>query len=172
MIAAGPSEPLPPISKLSPEHGSERFDCGKADLDRFLKRYALINQRAHAAETYVACRAHRVIGYYSLSVGAVHWSDAPERVQRGLARHPVPVMLLARLAVDRSEQGRGIGTGLLKDAILRTDQAADIAGIRALLVHAKDEDARRWYERFGFEPSPTDPLHLFLLMKDLKRLIG
>jgi GNAT superfamily N-acetyltransferase len=172
VTSAGPYEALPPICKLTPEHHTECFDCGKDDLNRFLGRYALINQRAHAAETYVACRGNRVVGYYSLAVGAVRWTDAPTRVTRGLARHPVPVMLLARLAVDRAEQGRGIGSGLLKDALLRTAQAADIAGIRALLVHAQDEAARRWYERFEFEPSPTDPLHLFLLMKDLKWIVA
>jgi hypothetical protein len=116
----------------------------------------------------VTCRANRVVGYYSLAVGSVEPEDSPKRAFKGLARHPVPVMILARLAVGRSEQGTGIGKALLKDALLRTAQAADIAGIRALVVHAKNENARRWYERFDFEPSPTDPLHLFLLMKDLK----
>jgi GNAT superfamily N-acetyltransferase len=80
-------------------------------------------------------------------------------------------MLLARLAVDRTYQGVGLGQALLKDALHRTAQAADIAGIRALVVHAKDEQARQWYEQFNFDPSPTDPLHLFLLMKDVQRLV-
>ena len=91
---------------------------------------------------------------------------------KGLARHPVPVMILARLAVDTSIQGKGLGAALLKDALLRTVQAADIAGIRCLLVHAKDEAARKWYESWEFEPSPTDPYHLFLLLKDLKAITG
>jgi GNAT superfamily N-acetyltransferase len=95
---------------------------------------------------------------------------APDRLTKGLARHPVPIMLLARLAVSSGSQGRGIGAGLLKDAMLRTAQAADIAGIRALAVHAKDENARRFYEHFGFITSPTDSLHLYLLVKDIKRL--
>jgi len=112
------------------------------------------------------------VGYYRLAVGAVEHADAPSRVGKGLARHPIPVMLLARLAIDRSEQGKGLGKGLLKDALLRTDRAAEIAGIRALLVHAKDEEARAWYARFDLEPSPTDPYHLFLLMKDLRALLG
>src|SRR5439155_17766817 len=113
-----------------------------------------------------------ITGYYSLAVGAVARDEAPPRIAHGLARHPIPVMILARLAVDQTEQGRGLGRALLKDALLRTAQAADIAGIRALVVHAKDEQARRWYGQFDFDPSPTDPLHLFLVMKDLKRLIG
>lgn len=165
------ADELRPVAKLSPEHDTSAFDCGSEDLDRFLKRYALASQRAHGAQTYVACRGRRVVGYYSLAVGAVEPARAPPRVTRGLARHPVPVMVLARLAVDRAEQGRGLGQALLKDALLRTAQAADIAGMRALIVHAKDEGARRWNERFDFEASPTDSDHLFLLMKDVARLL-
>jgi GNAT superfamily N-acetyltransferase len=167
--AASP-EAFSPIHKLSAEDVIDPFDCGQVELNRFLKRFALANQAANAAQTYVTSRARRVVGYYSLAVGSVQREDSPSRAVKGMARHPVPVMILARLAVDRSDQGSGIGKALLKDALLRTAQAADIAGIRALVVHAKDEDARRWYEQFDFEPSPTDPLHLFLLLKDLKRL--
>ena len=167
-----PSEPLSPIEKLLPTHEVDGFDCGKEPLNGFLKRFALVNQRNDSSLTYVACRGQRVVGYYSLAVGAVLHEAAPGRVAKGLARHPVPVMLLTRLAVDRTEQGTGIGTGLLKDALLRTVQAADIAGIRALLVHAKDEKAKAWYLKYGFEPSPTDPLHLFLLLKDVRAIVG
>jgi GNAT superfamily N-acetyltransferase len=117
------------------------------------------------------CRGSRVTGYYSLAVGAVAWDEAPPRTAKGLARHPIPVMILARLAVDRAEQKAGLGRALLKDSLLRTAHAADIAGVRAFVVHAKDEQARRWYEQFDFDPSPSDPLHLFLVMKDLKRPI-
>ena len=108
-----------------------------------------------------------VVGFYSLAVGSV----APEAVPKGLARHPVPVMILARLAVDKEHQCKGLGQALLKDALLRTAQAADIAGIRCLLVHAKDAAAQRWYEFYEFEPSPTDPYHLFLMLKVLKSLL-
>lgn len=161
------------IRKLSDGDDAGEFDCGKEPLDRFLKRYALISQKSGSAQTYVVCRGEgRIVGYYSLAVGAVAHAQTPERVSKGLARHPVPVMLLARLAVDRSAQGQGLGKALLKDALLRTVQAAGIAGIRALLVHAKDDEARAWYERFDFEPSPTDPWHLFLLLKDLRSLTG
>ena len=170
MSPAASSEPLSPVHKLSGDDEIDSFDCGQDDLNRFLKRFALANQAANAAQTYVSCRAKRVVGYYSLAVGSVQHEDSPTRAVKGMARHPVPVMILARLAVDRSSQGTGLGKALLKDALLRTAQAADIAGIRALVVHAKDQDARRWYEQFDFEPSPTDPLHLFLLLKDLKKL--
>ena len=161
------------VQKLDASHEVAAFDCGKEPLDRFLQRHALVNQKAGSAQTYVVCRGEqRVAGYYSLAVGAVEHADAPGRVGKGLARHPIPVMLLARLAIDRAEQGKGLGKALLKDALLRTAQAAEIAGIRALLVHAKDDEARAWYEQFDFEPSPTDPYHLFLLMKDLRALLG
>lgn len=160
------------VQKLNASHELDSFDCGKEPLNRFVQRFALSNQKAGSARTYVVCRGERrVVGYYSLAVGAVEPSAAPGRVSKGLARHPIPVMLLARLAIDKSEQGRGLGTALLKDALLRTAQAADIAGIRALLVHAKDDEARAWYEAFDFEPGPTDPYQLFLLMKDLRALI-
>lgn len=161
------------VQKLDASHEVDAFDCGKEPLDRFLQRHALVNQKAGSAQTYVVCRGEqRVAGYYSLAVGAVEHADAPGRVGKGLARHPIPVMLLARLAIDRAEQGKGLGKALLKDALLRTAQAADIAGIRTLLVHAKDDEARAWYEQFDFEPSPTDPYHLFLLMKDLRAILG
>ena len=117
----------------------------------------------------MAVNAERVVGYYSLAVGAVAHAAAPTRIVKGLARHPVPVMLLARLAVDNSMKGKGLGASLLYDALARTLQAADIAGIRAIIVHAKNDDARRFCEHFDFEPSPTDFYHLFLLIKDLRK---
>ncbi len=160
------------VEKLTGSHDTSQFDCGKDSLNRFPRRFALANQRANSARTYVVCRDQRiVVGYYSLAVGAVEYSTTPSRVSKGLARHPVPVKLLARLAIDRAAQRRGIGRALLKDALLRTGQAAEIAGIRALLVHAKDDEVRQWYEQFDFESSPTDPYHLFLLVKDLKAWI-
>jgi len=128
----------------------------------------MVNQANQSAQTYVACRGEAVVGYYSLTVGSVERDAAPARVAKGLARHPIPVVLLARLAVDVREQGQGIGKGLLKDALQRVWGAAKEVGIRAILVHAKDAEARAWYEQFEFEPSPTDPLHLFLLVKDIE----
>lgn len=165
------SDPLR-IEKLSAGHAVGGFDCGREELNRFLARYALANQQAGSARTYVAIAGEMVVGYYSLAVGEVAYGGAPERLSKGLARHPIPIMLLARLAVAIIWQGKGLGSGLLKDAMGRTLQAAEIAGIRALAVHAMDERARAFYEHFGFAPSPTDPLHLFLLLKDIKRIGG
>lgn len=160
------------VRKLAAADAVDAFDCGQLVLNQFLQRYALINQRANSAQTYVCCKGGQVVGFYSLVVGSVEPGDAPARVMKGLARHPVPVMILARLAVDRMHQGKGLGRALLKDALLRTLQAADIAGIRTVLVHAKDEAARQWYESWEFEASPTDPFHLFLMLKDLKAITG
>lgn len=160
------------VSKLSASDVVDAFDCGHPALNQFLQRYALVNQKANSAQTYVCCNDGEVVGFYSLAVGSVDPASAPSRVLKGLARHPVPVMILARLAVDVAHQRKGLGQALLKDALLRTAQAADIAGVRALLVHAKDEAARQWYESWEFEPSPTDPYHLFLMLKDLKALLG
>jgi GNAT superfamily N-acetyltransferase len=160
------------IEKLRLEHRIEGFDCGREELNRYLLRYAWLNQQAGAAQTYVGLVEDAIIGYHTLAVGQVSREEAPERLTKGLARHPIPIMLLARLAVDRRWHGRGAGKALLRDAMRRTLQAADIAGIRALAVHAKDDDARNFYEKFDFIPSPTDPMHLFVLLKDLRRIIG
>ena len=161
-----------PVRKLAATDQVDAFDCGQAALNQFLQRYALVNQKANSAQTYVCCQGDVVVGFYSLVVGSVNPEAAPPRVMKGLAHHPVPVMILARLAVNMEHQRKGLGQALLKDALLRTAQAADIAGIRCLLVHAKDDMARRWYESWEFEPSPTDPYHQFLLLKDLKNLLS
>ncbi len=158
------------IEKLSRKHPVETFDCGQEPLNRFLIRYAFQNQQANASQTYVALSDDDVIGFYTLVVGEVAYEGAAERLTKGMARHPVPVMLLARLAVSLTWQGKGVGGGLLRDAILRTLQAADIAGIRAFTVHAKDENARAFYQRYGFIEAPTDHMHLFVLIKDLRAL--
>ena len=159
------------IEKLQCEHAVEGFDCGREALNRFLIRYALQNQQGGASRTYVALAGAEVAGYYTLVVGQVEYDGAPERLKKGLARHPVPIMLPARLAVARHWQGKGLGSGLLKDAMLRTLQAADIAGIRALAVHAKDDEAKAFYERFDVIASPSDPHHLFRLLKDIRALL-
>lgn len=158
------------IEKLARRHAVDSFDCGEEPLNRFLIRYALPNSQANASQTYVGLSGDDVIGFYTLVVGEVAYEDAADRMKKGLARHPVPIMLLARLAVSRDWQGKGVGAGLLRDAVLRTLQAADIAGIRAFTVHAKDDNARSFYRHFGFIESPTDPLHLFALIRDLRAL--
>ena len=159
------------IEKLRRDHTVDGFDCGNEKLNRFLIRYALPNQRASSSQTYVGLADLSIVGFYTLAVGQVSYEDSPHRLNKGLAHHPVPIMLLARLAVSNKWQKRGIGAGLLKDAIRRTLQAADIAGIRAFAVHAKDEAAQQFHAHFDFIPSPTDSYHLFLLLKDLRRII-
>jgi GNAT superfamily N-acetyltransferase len=156
------------VEKLRRDHPVENFDCGREGLNRYLVRYAWQNQQAGAAQTYVGIVGEIIVGYHSLAVASMTLEDAPERQTKGLAKHPVPVMLLARLATDHRWQGKA----LLRDAMQRTLQAAEIAGIRALAVHAKDEEARRFYEHFDFVPSPTDPMHLFVLLKDVRRIIS
>lgn len=160
------------IEKLARHHAVENFDCGQDALNRFLIRFALPGQQANASQTYVGLADAVVVGFYTLVVSEVAYADAPERLTKGLARHPVPLILLARLAVGAAWQGKGLGAGLLKDAMRRTAQAVEIVGIRALAAHAKDDDARAFYEHFGFLASPTDPLHLFILIKDLRRVVG
>ncbi len=160
------------VEKLRRDHPVEGFDCGRQELNRYLLRYAWQNQQAGAAQTYVGVAGEIIAGYHSLTVGQVILEDAPNRLKKGLAKHPIPIMLLARLAIDRRWQGRGVGKALLRDAMQRTLQAADIAGIRALAVHAKVEEARRFYEHFDFAPSPADPMHLFVLLKDVRRVLS
>ena len=156
---------------LQTSHQSDDFDCGRTFLNDYLRRFAWINHQSGAARTYVSCRGRRIVGYYSLAFGSIEHAAASSRVRKGLARHPIPIMLLARLAVDVTEQGQGIGKGLLKDALLRNLQAADIGGLRALIIHAKDVHAKSFYERFGFESSPLDELHLMLLIKDIRKSV-
>ncbi len=160
------------VEKLTRAHAVEAFDCDQEALTRFLTRFALANQQANASQTYVGLSGNEVIGFYTLVVSEVSYDDAPERLKKALARHPVPLMLLARLAVGKTWRGRGVGVALLKNAILRTICAADIGGIRALAAHAKDGTAKAFYEYFGFIPSPTDPLHLFMLTKDLRNMMA
>ena len=160
------------VRKLAIADAVEAFDCGQPALNQLLHRFALVNQKSNRAQTYVCCHSGVVVGFYSLAVGSVEPATAAPSVVKGIPQHPVPVMILARLAVDTEHQGVGLGKALLKDALKRTAQAADIAGIRALLVHAKDDTARQWYLNWEFEPSPSDPFHLLLLMKDIKAMAG
>jgi GNAT superfamily N-acetyltransferase len=158
------------IEKLARHHGVDEFDCGEDSLNRFLIRFAWTSQQASASQTYVGLAEETVIGFYTLTVGAVTFEGAPARLVKGLARHPVPVMVLARMAVQQGWQGRGVGAGLVKDAMLRTLAAADIAGIRAVVVHAKNENARYFYEHLGFEAFTEVPLTLYRLMKDIRAM--
>jgi GNAT superfamily N-acetyltransferase len=160
------------IEKLHRTHVVEQFSCGQPELDRFLARHALQAQQANSSQTYVATGDGEVIGFYTIVAGEVRHADAPERVVKGMPRHPIPLLVLARLAVHAKAQGRGIGAGLLLDALGRTLQVAELIGVRALAVHAKDDRAISFYRHFGFAPSPTDARHMFMLIKDIRRAAG
>jgi GNAT superfamily N-acetyltransferase len=148
------------------------FDSGVASLDGWLARYAHVASAAGSARTYVTVMGARIAGYYALSAGEVERAAAEGRLARGLGAHPVPVMLLGRLAVDGRDQRRGLGAALLRDAIARTLAVSAEVGVRALIVAAIDASAADFYTRFGFEPLPGDPLRLFVLQKDMRRLLG
>lgn len=159
------------VEKLRRDHRVDSFDCGQPQLDLFLSRYALMAQQADGSITYVGLNGSEVIGFYTLVFGDVEHAEASSRLTKGLARHPIPLMVLGRLAVHRDWQRRGVGAGLLRDCMRRTVQAAEIGGLRALAAHAKDEKAAAFYSHFGFVPSPTDPLHMFALLKDIRQML-
>ncbi len=221
--------PLKAPVLLNEFHAVNSFDCADEALNTYLKKFAYLNNQNASARTYVSVRKDRVVGYYTITPGSVTKKEAPQRVGKGLANHPIPVIILARLAVHKPEQSSGIGKGLLRDALLRIVTAADIIGGRAVLVHAKDNKAKSFYhigiskakfrfpavflrkqsagdkigtnsdvtpvlalrskatgpegkivherseclscEHFGFEPSPIDPFHLYLLLKDIKKTL-
>ena len=165
--------PLNRPEPLGAHHQVAAFDCGAPALNEFLSRHALGNHQSGTAKSYVATTdSHIVVGYYSLAASQVIYADAPPRLQKGAPRHPVPVVLLARLAVDRAWQGKGLGAGLLKDAIVRVLTAAEGVGVRAMFVHAKDEAAKAFYERYDFAPLPSYPMYLVLLLKDARRIVS
>jgi GNAT superfamily N-acetyltransferase len=155
---------------LNAGHDLARFDSGRPVLDDWLRQRAVKNENSGASRTYVVCDAERVVGFYCLASGAVENRQAPGRVRRNMP-DPIPVMLMGRLAIDRSRQGEGLGRALLKDAILRTLKAADIAGIRTLLVHALDRQAAEFYLHNGFLVSPIDPLVLMLPLDTARKAI-
>ena len=156
---------------LGPQHRLEGFDCGKPALNDWLLRHARQAQGSGSAKTFVVVDDDRVAGYFSLTVGQIDTLDAPERIRKGMGQYPLPVVILARLAVSTTDQGRGIGIGLLQEAIRRTMLIAEHAGIRARLTHPIDEDATRFYTRFGFIASPLREQQLLLLLKDARRWV-
>lgn len=161
------AEPEP----LRGEHDLDDFDCGEESLNSWFHRYSRHAEATGSARVFVTTDGSRVVGYYALVVGQVEPGRATTRLLKGQpAGRSVPVVILARLAVDANHQGRGIGRSLLQDALLRCTAAAQAVGIRALVVHSHAE-AKGFYEAFGFEPSPTDPMHLILLMKDIERFL-
>lgn len=155
---------------LDSEHRINGFDCGIGSLDVWLVKHARAAAGAGSARTYVVVDTEqdRVVGYHALSLASIEHADATERGRKGMPRHPIPAMLLARLAVDRAAQGKGIGAFLLRDAMSRALAVAEQAGMRLLLVHALNDEARSFYEHFGFEPSPSDAMNLQLLVKDIR----
>ena len=157
---------------LAERHRLEGFDCGTPALNDWLVRHARQAQGSGSAKTFVVAEVDgRVAGYFSLTVGQVDTLEAPERIRKGMGQYPVPVVILARLAVSRQDQGSGIGFGLLQDAIRRTMLIAEQAGIRAMLSHPIDKDAAKFYTRFGFIASPLRERQLLLLLKDARRWV-
>ncbi len=156
---------------LTAAHDVSAFDSGVPDLDDWLRKRALANEESGASRTYVVCAGARVVGYYALASGGVAQTQAPGRVRRNMP-DPVPVMILGRLAVDHAWQGRNLGGSLLRDAIVRTLQAAEIGGIRVILVDAISEGAKRFYERHGFRVSPVDPMMLMITVADAERALS
>lgn len=157
---------------LATNHDTSSFDCGKAPLNQFLQRYALVNQASGSARTFVSLSAGHTRGYYSLAAASAEHAAVPLRISKGLARHPIPMLLLARLAVDLKAQGQGLGRSLLQSALGKYLQASEVIGCRALMVHAIDEAAIGFYQSYGFEPSPVDAAHLYLLTKDIRKTLG
>jgi ribosomal protein S18 acetylase RimI-like enzyme len=158
---------------LEARHRAENFHCGVLSLDEWLRKHSLQSHRSGGSRVFVTTETDPdIAGYYALAAGAVMPGDGSARLVQGLAANqPVPVVLLGRLAVDTHHQGQHLGRSLLLDAMTRVLEAGELIGVRALLVHAVDERAQEWYAQFGFERSPTHPLHLILLMKDLRATI-
>lgn len=156
--------PFTPLGPLDGGHDRAVFDCGVPALNLYLRNYALQNQKRGIVRNYVTTHIETkiIVAYYSLVYASLDQKLLPAKLAKGLGKYDIPIMLLARLAVDHREQGKGLGKALLKDAILRTMQAAEIAGLKLLLVHAKDEAAADFYRKHGFEPVLDDPLKLFL----------
>lgn len=160
-VSLQPRAPEP----LTDRHIVDGFACGQPVLDDWIRKRALANQSSGATRTFVvADPAWRVLGYYALAAGAVARRDATATVRRNMP-DPLPVLVLARLAVDRGSQGRSLGAALLQDAVHRTAAVSGDAGVRALLVHALDDRARQYYEYFGFQPSPIHPMTLMLRLR-------
>jgi GNAT superfamily N-acetyltransferase len=157
--------------KLSPEHNLSTFHCGEPTLDDWLRRRALQNEESGASRTYVVCLGEQVVGYYALAAGAIAHAEVPGRIRRNMP-DPVPVMVLGRLAVDLTLQGREVGRALLRDAVLRTLQAAEIAGIRAILVHAISERAKQFYLKAGFLESLLDPMTLVIPLGEVEKALS
>jgi GNAT superfamily N-acetyltransferase len=155
---------------LAPDHELDAFESGVATLDEWLKRRARRNEAEGASRTFVLCAVRRVVGYYSLAAGSILHTEATGKVRRNMP-NPVPVLLLGRLAVDRAWQGKGLGADLLSDAVLRAIGAAESIGVRAILVHAISDEAKTFYEKHGFRPSPIEPMTLMITIEEAQRML-
>jgi GNAT superfamily N-acetyltransferase len=159
--------PLSPPEPLTDDHQTDGFDSGEAVLDDWLKRRAQANQASGASRTYVVCEGKRVAGYYALASGAIAQAGVPGKFRRNMP-DPIPVVVLARLAVDRNHQGRGLGRAMFRDAAQRVVQASDTIGIRGIVVHAISQEARRFYVALGFDPCPAEAMTLVVTLRDLR----
>jgi GNAT superfamily N-acetyltransferase len=167
----GSGSRITPPDRLSADHDLAQFSCGEPSLDHWLRNRALQNEKSGASRTYVVCADGCVAGYYALAAGAVAHTEAPTRVKRNMP-DPVPVILIGRLAIDSRFQGLGIGADLLRDAVLRTLQVAEIAGIRAILVSAISANAKRFYEKYGFISSPANPPTLMITVAEASKVLA
>lgn len=163
------------IEPIAPDHDTQSFDCGSEEQTAWLVRHALQAHQSDTARVYVVCLdgSRSVVGYYALAAGSIAHAAAPPRLTKGVGRYPVPVVILTRLGVDLDQQGRGLGSALVRDALFQVAAIAERVGVRALLIHAETPEAAAFYQGIdpGFEASPTDPLHVVLLIKDLRRAI-
>jgi GNAT superfamily N-acetyltransferase len=162
---------LSPVQPLTRAHNVDGFDCGSPAQSEWLVRHALQAHASGTSRVYVVSdmEAARVVGYYALAAGSIGRADAPRRLLQGAGRYDQPVILLTRLGVDQSVQKAGLGRRLVADALRRVNATADLVGVRALLIHCESEPARDFYLRLArFDASPTDPLHLLLMIKDLR----
>lgn len=167
-----PDTSLQAPAPLGKHHDTSSFHSGAEELDSWLHDYAWVNHRSGNSRVFVTTRADRVVGYYALASAGVEKASVPGRLQKGGVPAQVPCLLLARLAVDVSATNGGVGRGLLVDAIRRSIRVSEEVGVRALLIHARDDEARSFYQHQGeFVQSPTDPLHLFLHLKHARQLL-
>lgn len=170
MTGRSGTDGLAPPEPLAPDHELDAFDSGVAILDDWLKRRARRNETEGASRTFVLCTGRRVVGFYSLAAGSILHTVATGKVRRNMP-DPAPVLLLARLAVDQSWHGKGLGTDLLSNAILRALGAADSVGVRAILVHAISDQAKAFYEKHGFRSPPIEPMTLMVTIDEARRML-
>ena len=170
MIQSTKYRPTRPLRKSDDR---KSFDCGVDPLNLYLSQYALQNQKKDAARTYVVVNGEgKIVGYYTLVYGSMTVGETPEEISSGLGKYPVPIILIARLAVSIDEHGKGLGRSLVRDALVRSVSAAEIAGLSAVVVDAKDADAKAFYEKMGFIPGPEDEFQLFMKMSEIRALLS